>query len=127
MISRLKFGHLSTRLKLTTLVVGLALPVPTLAMQGSELNRLLDEQMVEGDAFLSGLADGFKIRDALRHNTSRYEYCKPLSVNLTTSDYRAILQKQLRDPSKQNYISILPAYLVILIGLNEQYPCHKSD
>lgn len=118
--------HLA-RAKLFAIIACISLSAPALAMKGSELDKLLTDQTVEGDAYLSGLADGFNMRDALRINPSRYEFCQPLTVTLSTSDYRKILQEQLADQAKQAYITHLPAYLVLLIGMHEKYPCRKAD
>lgn len=108
------------------MVACLAFSAPALAMKGSELDKLLSDQTVEGDAYLSGLADGFSMRDALRMNPDRYEYCQPVTDRLTNSDYRTILQGQLSNPAKQAYITHLPAYLVLLMGMHERYPCPRS-
>ncbi|MGY2135864.1 hypothetical protein ACW9I8_04505 [Pseudomonas reactans] len=96
------------------------------AMNGQELSQMFESKMNGfAENYMDGLADGFKMRDALRAKPSRYEYCKPYSVKLDSNDYRAILDTQLRDPTKQKYITYLPAYLVILIGMNERFPCSE--
>jgi len=96
------------------------------AENGQDLSRMYGTQW-EGYAenYMRGLADGFEMREALRMKPSRYEYCKPYSVKMEADDYRALLDAQLKDPAKQEYITHLPAYLVLLIGMNEKFPCSK--
>lgn len=98
----------------------------SVAMNGRELSQMYQSKMNGfAENYMDGLADGFEMREALRINPSRYEFCKPYSVKLGSDDYRAILDAQLRDPAKQEYINQLPAYLVLLIGMNERFPCPK--
>lgn len=112
------------KVKLFALAFFASMSIDSLAsIKGSELESQLTQQTIEGEAYLAGLADGFLMRDAIRMKPSAYEYCMPVMERLSAEDYREILQGQLKDPAKKDYAHYLPAYLLLLMGMHERYPC----